>query len=256
MSILNFVKKFHEKEKQNEELSYSKMGKALELYEDIIDLCSEMVTIIADSTNRILLDDSKFPSFILINRLLQFIQSIRHLTLKGYYYEASVLERSYFEGLGLCIYLSENFEEAERWAKGKEIKAKKIKLFDSISKGLCKIETVPTFGRIYGQLCNYVHINSRVLPKLVESPIDPTMFSTDERNGIIINNSILLQFDKERVAEIPIFPLLLVFTLWKIFKEELDEKQKRRIKNLSDGYARKCEDILNASKKEDSLQEK
>ena len=51
MSILNFVKKCLEKEKHNEELASSKMGKTLELYEDIIDLCSEMVTYIVDSNS-------------------------------------------------------------------------------------------------------------------------------------------------------------------------------------------------------------
>jgi hypothetical protein len=99
-------------EKQSLEVSKD----ALEQYEITYSLCEEILFDIEDNID--LRDDfDRQAAFEIFIRLLGTMQSIRWLTLKGYYFDASVLARSLMESIGDCCYIYQNKGTGEKWLK-------------------------------------------------------------------------------------------------------------------------------------------
>jgi hypothetical protein len=216
--ILNFVKQCLTREKQNEKLSISEMGDILKLYEDTVDLCFETLYNISGRTSGKLLDEEKATSFLIAIRILSALQSIRHLTVKGYYYQASVLMRSFFESLGLCIYLSKHLEEAERWIEGKKLNITSIDLFEYIPKTLFdKYDS--NLRAVYGMLCDYVHTNYIAVCESTFIPDNFDIVLLDGKERVHARISIPSEFDGEKIKQMPYFPLLFLATLLKTFQK-------------------------------------
>ena len=105
-------------EDKNELLANKEAGKSLELYNYFIGFCSEILEDLMDLSSKKLMDIPKTASLLIANRLKISSQAIRILILKGYYDEALILERSFYEGLGLCCHVSNNYKDAKNWCKG------------------------------------------------------------------------------------------------------------------------------------------
>ncbi|MBA7470394.1 hypothetical protein ES707_05679 [subsurface metagenome] len=165
-------------------------------------------------------DPSKIPTakkviLIITTRIIQSMQAIRVLNLKGYYYDLRVLERCLLENMGLCAYFALNEEETEKWIKGKN-KIARIRLIDYISLlvGIKEGGWIP----IYGKLSGYVHTNLRSIASLIVD-IDP--------EGISFQVTPI--FDKEKVSEISLYPTVMLIILARIFRDELTKTRKARI---------------------------
>ena len=107
--------KTHLKERKEENITKAlKLTKfSLELYNFNASLCLEMLEYLGKQSSEKPFEVNKCVAYLLLNRLTGLAQSIKTLVLKGYYYEASILERSFWEAIGLCSYLSSNIPEAK-----------------------------------------------------------------------------------------------------------------------------------------------
>lgn len=174
-------------------------------------------------------DVRKSAILAIIPRIIRSMQSIRDLTLKGYYYDASVLERSLIESMGLCAYLAFNEKEAENWTKGNDVKTPKIKLFDWAFKLLRVKDKDADSYRIYGELCGYVHTSAKAITSLMKF---------NHGRGLV-DLQFISNFEKERVHEIASYPTLMLIIVKEIFHDELAGKRKENIMKWVKEYLRK-----------------
>lgn len=214
----DFLKAEHEAAKK----TLSKFRKEFELYKRSFNLLSETVSYLLDSTKDKRTDYKETAVLSIMPRIIRSMQSIKNLTLKGYYYDVSVLERSLVESMGLCAYLALNEKEAENWIKGKDVKIAKIKLFDYVLKLLSIKNLDEESHRIYGELCGYVHTNARAIVSL---------FDFDYPWGQI-GLKFTSVFDKDRVHEIASYPISMLAILTEIFHKRLPERKKAKIIKL------------------------
>jgi len=204
----------------------SNFRKEFELYKRSFNLLSETVSYLLDSTKDKRSDSRESAIFSIMPRIIRSMQSIKNLTLKGYYYDVSVLERSLVESMGLCAYLALNKKEAENWIKGKDVKIAKIKLFDYVLK-LLSIKNVDEESyRLYGELCGYVHTTARAIVSLVD-------FNYPSGQIGLQFTSV---FDKDRVREIASYPTIMLAIVKEIFHKRLPEKKKAEIMKLLEEY--------------------
>ncbi|MGA3289744.1 MAG: hypothetical protein ABSD42_05850 [Candidatus Bathyarchaeia archaeon] len=114
MSKTAFYRQTVHQEKLHEKQALELSKDALEHYEIAYSLCHEILFDVEDSVD--LRDDldRRATSEIFI-RLLGTMQSIKWLLLKGYYFDAEVLKRSFLEGLGDCCYIHQNKGTGEKW---------------------------------------------------------------------------------------------------------------------------------------------
>lgn len=226
MRALNFFRECLKIEEQNEILSAKEIGKALKLYEDCFNLCSDIKDHVFDQTILNPFNESKISALLITNRLLLSSQSIRTLTLKGYHYESLVLQRSYVEGLGLSVFLSENLEEAKRWLEGKRIKVSTFKLFQKFSETLYR-KLDPEIGSLYQFLCDHVHTNIQAVIHFLDLVNVENLVLEGRKIKKVPIRVSPFDFDKREVAGIPSFPLVLSTVLLEVFSEKIDEKQKK-----------------------------
>jgi len=176
--------------------------------------------------------DSTFAILTMLPRLFGTIQSIRVLAVKGYYYDAAILERSVVENLGLCVYLAKNEKEAERWLTGKDVRMPKINIFDEffslISQDVEKKDS--RWKAMYGKLSQYVHASLKA--------IGPTYVINI---GDIIDQSSKVEyvfppfFDEKLIPFFAVYPMLTLIMLVELFKEDLKDRYLNKIlKCLSD----------------------
>ena len=221
--VLNFSKQCLILEKQNEKLSVSKMKPAISLYESTINLCFESLVDISSADFGKDLNEQKIASYMILLRILQTVQSMKHLVMKGYYFQSSILLRSFYEGLGLCIHLSKNSNDAEKYLDGKKLNITSVYLFKCVPKFLYN-EKHSSILKIYGILCDHVHTNYISLFESYFFPDTSDVISIDGKERIRARVNIPSEFDKDKVMELPFFPLLLLSALKKIFSEELSVK--------------------------------
>jgi hypothetical protein len=166
---------------------------------------------------------------------MQSMQAIRLLNSRGYYYDASVAERSLMEATGLCAYLALNQEDSKRWISGKGIKEAKIKWFDYVFKLLDTSTDTDNVRALYGQLSEYVHTEPEALTTLVS--FDWAAKRPPKKIGGIKYRIIGLQFtprfDREKPIRIGSYPLIMTDMLAVIFEKELTEKRSKKIRRLA-----------------------
>jgi hypothetical protein len=222
MKRLADLQDYLEEEDQTTRKTIRKFKKELELYERSFNLCSETIDYLCSRTKRKLMDSSaKEVILVILPRIIQSLQSIRVLILKGYYYDALILDRSYFEAVGLCAYLSLNEEEAENWLEGKELGVSSIKLLDYIPKLLEKSDSEVNLKPVYGQLCDYVHTNAEAVVSLVSD------WHSKKLGKISLR--FTPTFNESKVPQIASRTTLLCIVLREIFKNELAKERKSRI---------------------------
>lgn len=226
MKNLNDLDSFLKDEEEITKETLSHFKKEFELYERSFNLLLETVSYLCDLTTK----EKPFGSMakdaimFIMPRIVQSMQSIRILSLKGYYYDVSVLRRSLIESIGLCAYFALNEKEAKNWLEGKDVKMAKIRLFDYIPKLLGREDD--SGKSVYGQLSRYVHTNIRAIVTLI--------FKQPKTRGLGLKFGP--EFDKEDMDEISAYPTLMSLMLMKIFKDELTEKGKEKITRFLEQY--------------------
>jgi hypothetical protein len=223
-----------EKEEETAKVTFEKLKKEFRLYERCFDLCMEEINCILDSTENKLFDSkAKEAISFILPRIVQSMQSIRLLQTKGYYCDSAILERSFYESVGLCAYLSFDEEEAIRWLHEKPIKVASIHLFDYVTRLLRVGEHDAGMKRVYGRLCDYVHTNVRSTITLITWSRNDVKIVSGIDSGIV-TLQFIPQFDEKNVGKIALLPLLVILVLEEIFKKELklDRKRQKKLKRL------------------------
>lgn len=213
--------------------------KDIELYQCSFDMLMETILYLSEhSIRERTSSDAKAVIFAFLPRIVQSMQSFRVLNLKGYYYDALVILRSFVESLGLCAYFALNEDEAENWMKGKDVQVSKIKLADHISTLLSTEGS--EMKHLYGDLCNYVHTNIRAIVSFV-SKID--------HESSIVALKFIPELDKEKFEKVSPLPSLTLSVLSEIFKSELAEKREKILKFIKQ-YLAETEPASSAKKEE------
>jgi hypothetical protein len=210
----------------------SEFKKENKFYERALNLLYEVVNCLYQLKPRPF--DSTFAILTMLPRLFGTIQSIRVLTVKGYYYDALILERSVVENLGLCVYLAKNEKEAKRWLTGKDIRMPKINIFNEFFSLISQdAEKRDSRGKaLYGELSQYVHATLKA--------IGPTYVMNI---GDIIDQSSKVEyvfppfFDEKLVSHFALYPMLTLTMLVELFKEDLKDRYLNKILKCLGDYA-------------------
>jgi len=215
---LNIFDNFLWAEDENTKRTLRQFGNDFELYKRSLNLLCKTTHHLCELTEK---DPSKIPRakkliLMIISRIIQSMQSIAILNLKGYYYDVKVLERCLIESMGLCAYFALNEKETMNWINGKKDKIAKIKLIDYIPLLLDLKER--RGASFYGKLSGYVHANARAVASII---VDV------DHEGISFPLTPI--YDREKVSEISFNPTLMMIILEKIFRDELTEERKAEI---------------------------
>jgi len=227
LKTLNHFDNFLWAEDENTKLTLHQFGKDFELYKRSFNLLCEtkahLHELMEEDPRKI--STAKKAILMIVNRIIQLMQSIRVLNLKGYYYDVRVLSRCLLESAGLCAYFALNEEEVDNWVKG-NLKIAKIRLIDYIS---LLFEVKERRGiPFYGKLSEYVHTNVGAIASLVVA-VHPEMAAIDFQLTPI--------FDKEKAIEISAYPTFMLIILAKIFRDELTDKRRGEIMRFVEKYA-------------------
>lgn len=237
MNILSFINEVTKAENDHQKLAFDKAKKDLEYYNESMNLCWNILTAITRSNIQKPFNTQKASIFFLTQRLLHTIQSIWHLAIKGYYYDSRVLQRSFYENIGLCVHFSKNEEDSKRWFNGKEVKVPSIELFrkiEQLSPNDSSNLEMKKWERAYGLLCNYVHDNMKAVVQLIDT-------HKHEKTTASATFNIPVKFSKEFIRNLPTFPILFSICLINVFDEELDEKIKNEVNESHFNYYKKRE---------------
>jgi hypothetical protein len=219
------LRNYLEQEDETTNKTIRKFRKDIKLYERSFSLCSEMVHYLCKRTKEKSMDSTAKEAILLIlPRIMQSLQSIRLLTSKGYYYDASIIARSFLEGMGLCAYLSLNEEEAESWIEGNKLKVPTIKLVDYIPKLLMGSYSKTDLKPVYGRLSDYVHTNVEAVISLVSD------WHSKQSGKISVGFTPI--FDESKVIKIAHSSMLMAVVLELMFRNELTQGKKNRIAKL------------------------
>jgi len=210
--------------------------KESELYERSFNLALDTFHYICKRTKRKIMDScGKELTLLILPRIIQSLQSIRTLTMKGYYYDASVLERSYFEAVGMCAYLSLNEEEAKKWGKGGKLGVNSTGLVNWIPKllvGNLKTDLKPA----YWKLCDYVHNNAKGVLSMVSDWHPEESNLNQEKSRLTLRYAPV--FDENKVEIVSALSTTVCLAMEKIFWNELTKERKDRIEGFIDQYVK------------------
>jgi hypothetical protein len=222
-----------EHEEKISKTTLEKCKEELKFYERGYDLCVETISCISKSVENKLFDSvAKEAVMVVLPRILNAMQSMRLLRIKGHYYDATIVERNFLESIGLCVYLSSDKEEAFRWMRGKPITVASIRLLDYADRMFHLGKNDYTMKRMYGEICHYVHTNVRA------ARLAAHVTKKTRRIGEVDANWISLQltprFEEEEIGGIGVFPFFATLVLEQIFNNELklDKRRAKKSKRL------------------------
>lgn len=204
----------------------SEFKKENKFYERALNLLYEVVDYLYQSKPTGRPFDGAFAILTMLPRLFGTIQSIRVLTVKGYYYDAVILQRSVVENLGLCVYLAKNEKEAKRWLTGKDIRMPKINIFDEFF-SLVSRDTMKKGHRwkaLYGELSQYVHATLKAIGPTYVINIGDII---DQRSKV--EYAFPPFFDEKHVEHFAVYPMLTLIMLVELFKEDLKDRYLNKI---------------------------
>ena len=178
MSKTAFYRQTVHQEQLHEKQALETSKDAIEHYEIAYSLCHEILFDLEETIDLRDDPDRRAASEIFI-RLLGTMQSIKWLLLKGYYFDAAVLNRSFLEGLGDCCYIHQNKGTGEKWIKDEKKIARTSDKFKAISRTLKREIPEEDTQNLYRNLCKYVHGNSSVTKTLISEIEDE--YNLEER---------------------------------------------------------------------------
>jgi hypothetical protein len=225
---------FEEAEQENIEKAnhLNRRTDCLNIYNFHISRCFDILQEIGEQSSEQPLRIEKSAVYMILTRVAGIMQSVKALTLMGYYYEAVILERSFWEALGLCWHLFSNKDAAEKWHNGKEIEISSFKLFAEVPNFLeYKLEK-KTLNKVYGRFCTFVHSDA---PALLSLALKPNPKQKESANGLIvgpISFSVPSEFDNKKVEELAILPFTVLLLIGRIFQAELLPERKNEINHM------------------------
>lgn len=170
-------------------------------------------------------DPRKRAIVLLMPRLIFLSKSIHELTLKGYYFEASLLERDIVEGIGLCSLFSRDIDKASKWMKGEDLGVSKRQIAHEIAV-FSKSASDNRVKKLYDRLSRHVHLDVKPVVRFLP-------YVTEKSIGL----QLLPIFDKEKVTDFSIYPLFLATILWSVFEDELGGELRKEMKDFFLGVA-------------------
>jgi hypothetical protein len=206
----------------------------LNIYNFHISRCFDALQEIGEQSSKQPLRIEKSAVYMILTRITGLMQSVKALTLMGYYYEALILERSFWEALGLCWYLFSNQDAAEKWHNGKEIEISSFKLFGEIQNFLERKLKKKTLNSVYGRFCTFVHSDA---PAILSLALKPNPKQKESASGLIVGKisfRVPSEFDNKKVEELAILPFAVLLLIGRIFHDELPPEIKNEINHIRD----------------------
>jgi hypothetical protein len=206
-----------------------KQSKAsLAFYEEGVSLCNEILSSVSKQDKEKLRQIEDRVCDLILVRTLGTMQSIRNLTIMGYYYEASILDRSFIEAIGLCCYLKLNKEDAKKWFKDNKIDKSSFKILESISI-LLNLDLKNQINELYGRLCDFVHTNSSAVATLIDFETAEQYLNQEGQKIKQVFIEIPSKYDKSKVDNIISYPLLVLLIMLTIFEKQISNTQRKKI---------------------------
>jgi len=196
-----------EAEKKTIQESSRELKEEIALYQETLNLAVEMLDNLYSDYRK---KDTSFADFALLPILSKIIMSLKSyfdLVIKGYYHEATVIERNILESVLLCNLIAEKEEYAVKWLKGE------LRSWD-VRKAL-RLKDEGDLQEIYKMMSDYVHTNVCSLGLIIQFEI--------EKKRMAVRWAP--KFDKElaRHMLIPTIGFILVSHFSDVFKDELDK---------------------------------
>lgn len=185
-------------------------------------LCSAFSVVFQSKLSQ---DPRKRAMVLLVPRLIFLSKSIHELALKGYYFEASLLERDMIEGIGLCSLFSRDREEASRWMKGERADISKRQIAHEIAV-FFRSASDNRVKKLYDLLSGHVHLDAKAVISFLP-------YVTEKSMGL----QLLPIFDKGKLTNFSTYPLLLASILWVVFEDELGEELRKEMQDFFFGVA-------------------
>jgi hypothetical protein len=237
MSRTAFYRQIVHQEQLHEKQSLKFSKDALDQYEVSYSLCDEILFDIEEYID--LRDDlDRQASSLILVKALGTMQSIRWLFLKGYYFDAAALHRTFMENLGDCCYISQNKGSGEKWFKDEKTShARTADKFKAISKTLKQDIPEEQTDTFYHILCKYVHGNRPAVMTLIsevedEYDLDEALSTIRFRNPSSYNKGMV-----DSIANLPVVVLLVIQELF----PEISDYDKEQIAEMQMSRYKACE---------------
>jgi len=199
---------------------------ALEQYETAYSLCDEILYDIEENVN-MKGDIDRQAIFMIFVRVMGTMQSIKCLFLKGYYYDAFVLVRSFVGSLGTCCYISQNKGTGEIWFNDKKIDDS-LDMFKALAKTINREIPEEDTAKFYGKLCMFAHGNNWAIRSLI-SEVENEDDLEDGLKTIRFRNPS--PYEKTWVDTVAGHPLLTLLVIQELFPE-ISDYDKRQIAEI------------------------
>lgn len=213
---------FHQQIAHQEQLHEKKAlefsREALDHYEVAYSLCDEILYDIEEDISR-KSDCDRQAIFMILVRVMGTMQSIKWVSLKGYYYDGLVLFRSFMESLGTCCYISQNKGTGEKWLSNKKL-AGTLDMFKALNKMINKDLSDDETARLFGKLCNFTHGDSPAIKNLISEIEDEKNCGGEELKTIRFSSPSV--YDKEMVDVVAGHPLTTLLVIKALFPEISD----------------------------------
>jgi hypothetical protein len=211
-------------EGDNIRLTEKHYKKAIDFYIESVNLLHEVVLNILGSAKKQKRKSTNVESVICVNcaRIISSSRVLLDLVMKGYYYDAYIIQRSLVENALLIECFTRDEKYAKKWVNG-ELKMSKVKE----KLGLYSSQE---FVDMYATLSDFVHANA---PAIIPS----TFEKLEKKLTKKYNASIFFtpRFEKDSNTFILLFPFAqfyVIVTLSKLYQGMVKRGIKTRIKNM------------------------
>ncbi len=209
---------------EKQALKFSK--DALEQYETAYSLCDEILYDIEENVD--MTDDlDRKAIYMILVRIMGTMQSIKWLLLKGHYYDAAVLGRSFMESLGTCCHIFQNKSTGEKWFKEEKL-CTSLDKFKAIAKTLGQEISEEDTTDFYRNLCKFVHGNRLAIDTFI-SAVEDEYNPEDKLWTIRFSNPS--PYDKRMVDNIANHPVVTLLVIQELFPE-ISDYDKRQIAEI------------------------
>lgn len=222
-------------EREAEKEIFSDWSTLLNSYKKGFNAFSSSVDFLTKNSAQNIEHFNQFMIIVIMNRLIGTIQSLRALTLKGYYYEACVLQRNFLESLGLCAYLADNPEKISLILKHNRLDISSSGLFRYTQRIFSKEKDEhlnEITVKLYGTLCDYVHGNLNATLKGLSVEVDDLEGKVDGQSSLGLNLKLPSDPDVDKVSELSLFPLIAILGLLYCYDGVLSPKQRKKLLNV------------------------
>lgn len=212
------IKDITRAEKSNMAKTQKIFRKEIKIYEQGISLLYDFFVFCLDNDS--FATTEPISTLIMIHpRLMRTLSSIYILACKGYYHEAKILTRSWFETIGILEHFNSHPFEWKIWMLDNRSKEKPSALFrQGFTFSNNDLDIDKRLFQLKQMYNDAVHNNPASFYDILEN-IDC--------NSLSIDIPMVPMFSEERFKSslLPYFPLLLLLHYASLFKKEMDKEQ-------------------------------